>query len=200
MYFLTQLYHEFVRMAYPWKKILGLTFMAGIVVSMSLPTEANAGACTELLTDGGLESGAGWVAKSNNNHALFSDSLARTGHQAAYLAGTNNSADKLATLLKVPQGPDSVTVSFWWQIQSQDVKAQGDALAVLVADGKGQIQQKLDELDNRDLADHWQQRTYDLSHFAGQSIQLQFLASTDADQATDFFIDDVEVLACRMNE
>jgi bacillopeptidase F (M6 metalloprotease family) len=46
----------------------------------------------------------------------------------------------------------------------------------------------------------WQQASADLSHLAGQTIQLQFLAQTDGTLVSDFFVDNVELTACDVNQ
>jgi hypothetical protein len=88
----------------------------------------------------------------------------------------------------------NVTLSFWWQIQSEEESGEFDGLSVLVsANGD---QRSLLTLGSANAIDQWQQSTVDLSSYAGQTIQLQFVAQTDSSLVTDFFIDDVTVEAC----
>jgi hypothetical protein len=43
---------------------------------------------------------------------------------------------------------------------------------------------------------HWNLATADLSLYAGQAVELRFWATTDATNPTNFFVDDVSIVAC----
>jgi hypothetical protein len=164
--------------------------------SFSLPTAAAAMSCRSLLTDGSLEDATQWQMRNSDGLSLLSKQVARTGAQGAYLGGRHNAADRLATTVQLPAGDTTVTLRFWWQLQSQETVAGDDQLSVLVANQQGSPLQSMLELNGRNVAHEWQSVTLDLSHYAGRTIQLQFLSYTDGEQITDFFIDDIELLSC----
>lgn len=179
-----------------WPTLLLCAMLLSAPLAIGLPQLAQAATCTNLVTDSSLESGNGWLTKSSGNYPVLSGRLTHTGKQAAYLAGTDNAHDLLATTLKLPDGQTSITLSFWWQIQSQENSRFQDTLTVILADGQGKALQTLDSLSSRNMSNQWQQRTFTLTQFAGQTVQIQFIARTDSEAATDFFVDDVEVIAC----
>ena len=180
-----------------WKRYFFWALLALFTVSFSQPIAATTEPCFPLLADGGLEDGREWQAKNSDGFPLLSRQLVHSGAQGAYLGGRNNVADRLSTTLHLPATGQTITLRFWWQLQSQEsATTGGDQLSVLAANKQGLPLQSLVELRGRDVAHEWQSMSIDLTHFAGQNIQLQFLASTDAEQITDFFIDDVEIVAC----
>lgn len=179
------------------KKVFFGLLLTIFTLGFSRPMEVLADPCVPLLDDGSLEDGTNWQSKNNDGFALISQQLARTGNYGAYLGGRNNIADRLATTVFLPDTGQTITLRFWWQLQSQESTGLGnDRLAVMIANANGIPIQSLAELSGRDVTDNWRSRQLDLSHFANRTIQIQFLASTDHEHITDFFIDDIEILAC----
>lgn len=180
-----------------WPILLLCAVLLSTPLAIGMPRVVQAATCTNLVVDSSLESGSGWITKSSGNYPVFSSRLTHTGKQAAYLAGADNAHDLLATTLKLPADQTSITLRFWWQIQSQENSRFQDTLTVLLADSQGKALQTLDGLSSRDMSNQWQQHTITLNQFASQTVQLQFIARTDGEAATDFFVDDVEVVACK---
>ncbi len=170
--------------------------MISTLLGIGSPATVQAATCVNLVTDSSLEDGSAWTTKSKSNYSLLSDYLTHSGEQAAYLAGANQAHDVLATTVKLPAAQQSIDIRFWWQIQSQESGKYADNLAILLVDPQGKTLQNLATLSSRDMSNQWQQRTLDITSFAGQTVQLQFVARTDAEAATDFFLDDIEIAAC----
>ena len=180
-----------------WHRISLLLIVAVVFSGLAQPQVAAAQSCSSLLTDGGFEDGAAWESKNNDGFPLLSSQLAHSGLRGAYLGGRNNITDRLATQLTLPITAQRITLNLWWQLQSQEnVTKHGDRLTIIVADKQGIPLQSLMELSGRNVTQDWRSAEFDLTRFAGQAIQLQFLASTDTEQITDFFLDDVEIIAC----
>lgn len=179
-----------------WPTLLLCTVLFSTLLASGKPGVVKAATCANLIVDSSLEDGSTWITKSSGNYPVLSGRLTHSGKQAAYLAGADNAHDLLATVLKLPAGQTTLTLSFWWQIQSQEHSRFQDTLTVILADGQGKALQTLDSLSSRDMSNQWQQHTLTLNKFAGQTIQLQFLARTDGEAATDFFVDDIEMIAC----
>ncbi len=180
-----------------WKRYTFCAFLALFTLSFSQPMVVTADSCIPLLADGGLEDGSQWHAKNSDGFPLLSRQLVHGGEQGAYLGGRNNIVDRLSTTLYLPPTDQSITLRFWWQLQSQERSTNGgDRLSVIAANAQGIPLQSLTELRGRDAVSDWQSISIDITALAGQTIQLQLLASTDDDQITDFFIDDIEIFAC----
>lgn len=179
-----------------WQRRVLWSLLLCTVLSVGSPAVVNAASCVNLVVDSSLENGNAWLTKSSGNYPLLSNYLTHTGKQAAYLAGANGANDLLATNVRLPANQLSVTITFWWQIQSQERGKYNDTLTIFLVDAQGKSLQMLDSLSSRDMSNQWQQRTLKITNFAGQTVQLQFAARTDTEAATDFFIDDVEIVAC----
>lgn len=179
-----------------WQRRVLWSILLCATLGLGHPVGVNADSCVNLVMDSSLEEGSEWVTKSSGNYPLLSSYLTHTGKQAAYLAGANDAKDLLATTVRLPANQLSITVTFWWQIQSQESGKYNDALVILLVDAEGKSLQTLGGLSSRDMSNQWQQRAVSITGFAGQTIQLQFAAHTDGKAATDFFIDDVEIVAC----
>jgi hypothetical protein len=178
-------------------RLISLLVLAALAVaSFGSLTIAQPSNCTNLVADSSFESGAGWQSTTSGDYALLGNFQARTGVQAAHLAGIDNANDQLTLPLTLPADKPRVTLTFWWQIQSEEESGEFDGLSVLVADAGGNILRSLLTLGSSSAANQWQQSTVDLSGYTGQSIQLKFAAQTDNTLVTDFFVDDVTVEAC----
>ena len=175
---------------------IGLLILALLIASVwhgFMPTYAQT--CTELLPDGSFETRTGWTTQSDGNYPLLNAFHPRTGLQGAYLGGTNSAKDSVSTNPALP-GDHTITFSFWWQVQSAESSSDWDGLNVVVADVAGTPLRTLLTLSDANATDTWQQTTVDLSAYAGQVVQIQFAAQTDTTLVTDFFVDDVSLMAC----
>ncbi len=172
--------------------LLAIVLVAGGILATA-PARANE--CQNLVADSGFESGAGWTMESQGKYTLLSNYLVYSGAQAAYLAGTNNAQDRLSTTLSIPADA-TVTLRFRWQVQTEEDAGAYDGMSVLVADAQGTPQKVLYALSDANASSVWQTAELDLSEFAGQTIQLQLQAQTDANLPTGFFVDDLVVEAC----
>lgn len=180
----------------PWKIALCLTLFLFYLPGASSTIYAQDGSCPNLVTDGSFESGRGWTIESNGNYSVFSDVQAHTGGQSAYLAGMDNADDLLSTTVDLPTDAASLTFSFWWKVNSEDMRDPSDELKVQVADRNGKALETVFTVGSNRASKRWRQSGVDLSQFAGKTIQLQFAAETDSANITDFFVDDVEVTTC----
>lgn len=192
-------YHMFVLRPLPrsWKIVLIFSVIAIFTAGLSSRTEAIMPACVNLLANSSLENANQWLAQSNGNYTLLSSALAHSGKQVAYLAGVDNASDLLSTRILLPAHSASLTLQFWWQIHSQEQGRAQDQMAVIIADPEGRPIKYLLSLGSNSASNQWQQQQVDLQEFASQTIELQFAASTDATQPTDFFVDDIEIIGCR---
>ncbi|MBM4460403.1 MAG: hypothetical protein FJ011_22015 [Chloroflexi bacterium] len=67
-------------------------------------------------------------------------------------------------------------------------------VSLLTADGAAIVD--LLTVDNTATVGVWDHITLDLGAYAGQTVAIQFAARTDANNISDFYLDDVSVLAC----
>jgi hypothetical protein len=144
----------------------------------------------------GFESGAGsWTQASSAGTAIITNdsSIARSGSWYAWLGGSDNLTDTLSQVLVIPSG--AARVQFWYRIATSETTSTSafDRLTISVANAtSGAALATLGTFSNLDVTTGWvQSPVYDLSAFAGQSVRLQFRATTDISNSTSFRIDDV---------
>jgi bacillopeptidase F (M6 metalloprotease family) len=167
----------------------------GAVRSATANTTANTTACQNLIVNGGMEETGGWTGQTNGNYSFFSNYQAYTGNQSAYLAGVDNAQDQLRQTVTLPAN-QTLTLTFGWLVNTGETSSGWDGMTVEVADANGVPLRVLFAVSDRSAGLVWQQATLDLSDFGGQTVQLQFNARTDGSLATDFFVDDVALMAC----
>ena len=146
------------------------------------------------LQNGDFEAGAngGWQEHTlkRANLIIHESALSVTPHSgvfAAHLANANNEVAVIEQDVTV-QSTSSV-LTYWYQIESKN-KCGFDIGGVVVND------QVIDQFDlcQATQTTGWQQRRVDLSQFAGQTVNLQFRAETDAAAISTLYIDDVVLI------
>jgi hypothetical protein len=150
-------------------------------------------AATNILVNNGFESGAtGWSASQG---VLNTDANARTGASFAWLGGYNNAGDQLSQTLSVPAGAAAVSLQFWYRIVTAETLAGlYDGMLVSVHDSAGTTLSTLKLYTNQDKTEGWAPSpVFDLSAFAGRTIQLRFTAVTDESEVSSFLVDDIEL-------
>jgi bacillopeptidase F (M6 metalloprotease family) len=68
-----------------------------------------------------------------------------------------------------------------------------DTLKVQVRNSGGTVLATLATYSNLDKGTTWVQRSFDLSAYKGQTVQLHFLGTEGSTTATSFLVDDVSV-------
>jgi hypothetical protein len=149
-----------------------------------------------LVQNGDFERGeAGWRVSSTDNRPLIVDERAHGGKQSAMLCGTNNCKASLAQTISIPAGAKSVRLSYFTYIDTQETNHAFDFLDVEIRDASGKKLRTLQRLSDGDAANEWKQSSFDLSEFAGRTVQLVFAATSGKTKPTAFFVDDVEIIA-----
>ncbi|MFI9362871.1 M4 family metallopeptidase [Kitasatospora sp. NPDC053057] len=154
-------------------------------------TGGGGGSCTpaQLLGNPGFETGtaAPWTASSG----VIDNSSSQPAHGGswkAYLDGYGSShTDTLSQTVTIPSGCKA-TLSFWLHIDTAETGSTAyDKLTVSV---NGTT---LKTYSNADAATGYQQRTFDLSAYAGQTVTVKFTGTEDSSLQTSFVIDDTSV-------
>ncbi|MBV2153717.1 M4 family metallopeptidase [Kitasatospora sp. SUK 42] len=149
------------------------------------------GTCTpaQLLGNPGFETGsaAPWTTSSG----VIDNSASQAAHGGSWKAWLNGygttHTDTLAQTVTIPAGCKA-TLSFWLHIDTAESGSTAyDKLTVSV---NGTT---LKTYSNVDAAAGYQQRTFDLSSYAGQSVTLKFTGTEDASLQTSFVIDDTSI-------
>ena len=164
-----------------------------------LPLLQNSCTPVELLQDGGFEAGLpnpGWQTSSNVSSNILDDSpdpAPHAGAWKAWLGGDNLVQESLWQVLTVPAGVAGLQVSYWWRVDTFELSHPFDTLDVQIRDAAGTPLQTLETLTDGDAGSTWKRSTFTVTGYAGQTIQLAFVAQTDETNPSSFFLDEVSV-------
>ncbi|MEV7183437.1 M4 family metallopeptidase [Kitasatospora sp. NPDC093102] len=159
--------------------------------SFTWTVSAGGGSCTpaQLLGNAGFETGTAtpWTASSGVVDSSTSQA-AHSGSWKAWLNGYGSAhSDSLSQTVSIPAGCKA-TLSFWLHIDTAESGSTAyDKLTVSV---NGTT---LKTYSNVDAAAGYQQRTFDLSAYAGQTVTVKFAGTEDSSLQTSFVIDDTAV-------
>ncbi len=175
--------------------LLAVLIFAAAIVPASAETEA-VNACAERVVNGGFEAGVtGWEPTTNGPFALVGPALPHTGALGAILGARDNADDRLEQAITLPAGK-TATLRFWWHMLTEEPDHPWDTLEVTIKPAGSTESIRLIRITDGDIQGQWREAVFSLSAYAGQTIELSFRGETDANQPTEFYVDDVSVQAC----
>jgi hypothetical protein len=159
---------------------------------------------TERLTNGSFSSGtSGWTLVSDFWAGTnFSNYRTPPGYAAGGVDSVgraeNSAVGWMYQAVTIPSGATSATLSFYYNITSQETSSTGhDVLNVTIQDSAGHYLGSVRLLSNRDQASlgTYRRVSADVTSYKGQTIRVNFLATTNATNSTVFRIDDVSLMS-----
>ncbi len=180
----------------------GVTKSATAAVLMVNAVGGQAQTPQNLILNGDFAGGtANWSA-SGSFQADSRFAVARSAPGYAYVANSdgsagNNLTGEMRQSVSIPANASSVFLSYWYRITTLEPgSSASDFLFLRVLDSSGaNVLALLDGRSNLHANSVYEQRTFDLSNYRGQTIMISFVASTDGANPTTFRVDDVSVLA-----
>lgn len=162
---------------------------------------AEPGSCIDAVQNGDFEAGvSSWTESSALDFPLICDrvgcSAALNPHSGAYVAwlgGANRERAEVAQQLTIPAAQPA-TLHFWYQIDSEDLCGYDHGNVEVAVNGVTAALLQLDLCENTSSAT-WAQAQVDLSRYAGQTVTVRFVATTDYWLRSSFFVDDVALLS-----
>jgi len=167
--------------------------------SATVTVTVSNGGTSELIVNGGFENGltnpAPWTVTSGvvNNSA---SEPPHTGTWDAWMDGYGTThTDSILQTVTIPSTVTTATLSFWLHIDTAETSTTTafDKLTIQVRNSSGTVLSTLATFSNLNHATGYQQHTYDLSSFKGQTIQLFFQGVEDSTLQTSFVVDDVSL-------
>ena len=158
------------------------------------------GGCTasQLLGNPGFETGsaAPWTSTAGVINANGAGETAHSGTWYAWLDGYGTThTDTLAQTVTIPVACTNTKFSFWLHIDTVETTTTTayDKLKVQVLNSSGTVLSTLATFSNLNHASGYQQHTYSLGSFAGQTVRLKFTGTEDISLQTSFVLDDTAV-------
>ena len=151
---------------------------------------------TEVVVNGGFENGAtGWRGTTGTIGSLPGQTPYE-GARFAWMGGKGRSTTQtLSQAVTIPPTATSAAFSFALHIDSADkTNVAHDTLVVTVRNSVGLVLRTLATYSNRDTADGYQIRSFDLSAYKGRKVTLHFAMRENTSLKTSFVVDKVSLL------
>jgi hypothetical protein len=155
-------------------------------------------AATELIVNGGFESGAAsWTATSG----VISSDASQAGHGGTYKAWLDGygsaHTDTLYQAVTIPSSATSANLSFWLKVVSSETTTTTayDTLKVQVRSTANAVLATLGTYSNLNKGSAYVQKSFDLSAYKGQTVRIYFEGVEGSTVSTSFLIDDVSLIA-----
>jgi putative Ig domain-containing protein len=167
--------------------------------SFTWTVSTSGGGCTasQLLGNPGFESGnTVWSSTPAVIGQNGPAEPAHTGTWDAWLDGYGTThTDTLSQSVTIPAGCTGTTFSFWLHIDTSETTTTTafDTFKVQVLNSSGTVLSTLATFSNLNHASGYQQHSYSLGSFAGQTVTLKFTGTEDVSLQTSFVVDDTAV-------
>ncbi|UXY31609.1 M1 family aminopeptidase [Streptomyces sp. HUAS TT20] len=155
------------------------------------PTAPLAAECTpaQVVTNGGFESGTSpWTPSSSGVITSRSGQTAHGGTSFAWLNGVGSThTDTLSQSVTIPSGCSTATLTFWLHIDTAETTSSiaYDKLTAKIGSTTLATYSNLNENTG------YVQKSFDVSAFAGQTVNLAFTGTEDSSLQTSFVLDDI---------
>ena len=183
------------------RRLAALVMLAAGLLLPGLSPRVWAGGCPNLLRNGSFELGPNgdWSETSLGGNELITTDWAHGGQYAAYLGGSDDADDTLSQVVTIPSDAGSVTLTYWWAINTLEDTHPHDRCTVELRATDDALLQTLETIVDTDdvVAYDWQRCDVDLTAYRGRQVKLVFHAVTDSSSPTEFFIDDVALTTCQ---
>ena len=153
------------------------------------------GGTTNLIVNGGFETGSAtpWTLTP----AVLNNSTAEPAHTGAWDAwldgyGTNHT-DSATQTVTIPSTATTANLTFWLHIDTAETTTTTafDTLNVQVLNSSNTVLATLGTFSNLNKAAGYQQHTFSVISFKGQTIKIKFLGVEDSSLQTSFVLDDI---------
>jgi hypothetical protein len=175
--------------------ITGVSGSLSHTTTISLTINPTGGGTTNLIVNGGFETGAAspWTLTAG----VLNNSTAEPAHTGAWDAwldgyGTTHT-DSAAQTVAIPAGKTSATLVFWLHIDTAETTTTTafDTLRVQVLNTSGTVLATLGTFSNLNHAAGYQQHSFSMNSFIGQTVVVKFTGSEDVSLQTSFVLDDI---------
>ena len=166
----------------------------------TLTASAPGAAPHRLLENPGFENGsanpAPWTASAGVIDSSATEP-SRSGTWKAWLNGRGTAnTESVAQTVTIPSGVASATLRFWMHVSTAETDPSAfDTMKVQVLSTTGTVLKELAQYSNLNAAAGYQQKSFSLAAFAGQTVRLNLVGTEDATLRTSFVLDDFSLTA-----
>jgi len=151
------------------------------------------GGGSQILANPGFESGnTSWTASSGVINTSSSEP-AHSGSWKAWMDGYGTThTDSILQQVAIFSSHTTATLTFWLHIDTAETTTttQYDKLTVQVRNSSGTVLKTLATYSNLNHNTGYAQKTFDLSAYIGQTIQIYLVGTEDSQKQTSFVVDD----------
>jgi hypothetical protein len=151
----------------------------------------------ELMVNGTFETATTPWAGTTGDIGSFTGEPAYAGTRNAWMGGNGSAiTETLGQTVAIPSAITKATLSFFLHIDTAETTTATayDTLSVQVRNTAGTVLQTLVTYSNLNKATGYQQRTFDLTAFKGQTVQIFFNEKEDSSLQTSFVLDNVSLI------
>jgi hypothetical protein len=175
--------------------ITGVSGTLSHTTTISLTINPSGGGTTNLIVNGGFETGAAspWTLTAGvlNNSA---SEPAHIGSWDAWLDGYGTShTDSATQTVTIPSTAITANLVFWLHIDTAETTTNTafDVLTVQVLNSANTVIGTLGSFSNLNKAAGYQQHTFSVLSFKGQTVKIRFIGTEDTSLQTSFVLDDI---------
>ncbi|HSM85695.1 MAG TPA: hypothetical protein VLT16_06065 [Candidatus Limnocylindrales bacterium] len=163
----------------------------------SVSLTISSAAATQLIVNPGFETGTAtpWTLTAG----VLNNSTAEPPHSGSWDAwldgyGTTHT-DSARQTVSIPSTATSATLTFWLHIDTAETTTSTafDTFRVQVLSTGGTVLATLGTFSNLNHAAGYQQHSFSVLSFKGQTVQIRFLGQEDVSLQTSFVIDDINL-------
>ena len=171
-----------------------LDIQFGTAVTPGVTSPPSGTAITQLLANPDFELGvSGWHGTLSDIGA-FAGEPGRSGEKFAWMGGLGTAhTESLYQNVSIPASAQRATLSLWLNVATDETTTTNayDKLYVQIRNQSGTVLKTLATYSNLEQATGYVQKTFDVSTYRGQNVQVFFRMVEDNGKATSFRLDDI---------
>jgi hypothetical protein len=181
--------HSLVSKAYDAAGNIGTSATVTVTVSNSTGSQ-------QLLGNPGFENGSTNTAPWTTTSGVVDSSASEAAHSGTWKAWMNGygttHTDSIVQTVAVPSTVTTATLAFWLHIDTAETTTTVayDTLKVQIRNSSGTVLATLATYSNLNKNTGYAQKSFDVSAYKGQTIQVYLLGSEDSSAQTSFVVDD----------
>ena len=168
----------------------------GLTHTTTVTLTVTGGTITQLLGNPGFENGSASPAPWTVTTGVIDSSTGEAAHSGSWKAwldgyGTTHT-DSILQTVTIPSTATSATLAFWLHIDTSETTTTTafDTLKVQIRNTAGTVLSTLATYSNLNHATGFTQKSFDVTSFKGQTIQVFLVGAEDSSLQTSFVVDD----------